>query len=39
MISEIQNCSGGCHLYTGATMMTVKKNRPGLEHRIPGGDF
>jgi predicted CXXCH cytochrome family protein len=37
--SELRNCSGACHVYTDSTFTTIKKNRPGPEHRISGDDF
>ena len=38
-VSELRDCSGACHVYTDATMTTIKKNRPGPEHRISDGGF
>ncbi|MGB5165724.1 MAG: cytochrome c3 family protein, partial [Woeseiaceae bacterium] len=37
--SELRDCTGACHIYTNSSMTTIKKNRPGPEHRISGGDF
>jgi len=38
-VSELRDCSGACHVYTDSSMTTIKKSRPGPEHRISGGGF
>jgi hypothetical protein len=38
-VSELRDCTGACHVYTDSSMTTIKKSRPGPEHRISGGDF
>jgi hypothetical protein len=38
-VSELRDCTGACHVYTNSNMNSIKKNRPGPEHRISGGDF
>jgi predicted CXXCH cytochrome family protein len=37
--SELRDCSGACHIYNNGNFNSIKKNRPGPEHRISGGDF
>jgi hypothetical protein len=39
LVGELRDCSGACHIYTDSTLSEIKKNRPGPEHRISGGDF
>jgi hypothetical protein len=39
VVSELRDCSGACHIYTDSSMTTIKKNRPGPEHRVSGGGF
>lgn len=38
-VGELRNCSGACHVYTDASMTTIKDSRPGPEHRISDGEF
>ena len=38
-ISDLRDCSGSCHIYTDSGMTSIKKNRPGPEHRTTNGDF
>jgi len=38
-VSELRDCSGACHMYTNSSLTTIKKNRPGPEHRASDGDF
>jgi hypothetical protein len=38
-VSELRDCTGSCHIYTDSSMTTIKKNRPGPEHQVNGGDF
>jgi hypothetical protein len=38
-VSELRDCSGACHTYTDATLTTIKKLRPGPEHRVNQGGF
>lgn len=35
---ELRDCAGSCHIYTDATLTTIKERRSG-EHRVSSGDF
>lgn len=37
-VGELRDCTGACHLYSDATMTTIKKRRSG-EHRAGRGDW
>jgi hypothetical protein len=38
-ISELQNCSGACHVYTDAKLTTIAKPRPAGHHKVTDGAF
>jgi hypothetical protein len=38
-VGELADCSGACHTYTDSSLTTIKKFRPGPEHRVSGNDF
>ena len=38
-ISELQNCSGACHVYTDAKLTTIAKSRPAGHHKVTDGAF
>jgi hypothetical protein len=38
-VSELRNCSGACHVYADTTLTTIRKNRPGPQHRVNGSGF
>jgi hypothetical protein len=38
-ISEVQNCTGACHVYTDAKLTTVAKPRPAGHHKVTDGAF
>ena len=38
-VSELRDCTGACHVYTDSSLTTIKKSRPGPEHRVNGSDF
>jgi hypothetical protein len=35
---ELRDCSGSCHIYTDATLTTIKERRDS-EHRVSDGGF
>jgi len=37
-VEELRDCSGSCHIYTDATLTTIKQSRNG-EHRVSDGSF
>lgn len=37
-VAELKDCSGSCHVYTNATMTTIRRMRSG-EHSSTGGGF
>ncbi|MEQ1538306.1 MAG: cytochrome c3 family protein [Sphingorhabdus sp.] len=37
-VSELRDCTGACHEYTDASMVTIKKRRTG-EHRVSSPEF
>ncbi|MCP9449190.1 MAG: hypothetical protein NNA21_03895, partial [Nitrospira sp.] len=37
-VAELKDCSGSCHVYTDATMTTIRRMRSG-EHSSTGGGF
>jgi hypothetical protein len=37
-VEELRDCTGACHIYTDATLTTIKKLRSG-KHRVGDGDF
>ena len=38
-ISELQNCTGACHIYTDAKLTTISKARPAGHHKVTDGAF
>ena len=38
-LSELQNCSGACHIYTDARLTTIAKARPAGHHKVTDGAF
>ena len=38
-ISEVQNCSGACHVYSDAKLSAVAKPRPAGHHKVTDGAF
>ncbi len=38
-ISELQNCSGACHIYTDAKLTAIAKPRPAGRHKVSDGAF
>ncbi len=38
-VGELRDCTGACHVYTDSTLTTIKKSRPGPEHRVTRGGF
>jgi hypothetical protein len=36
-LSELQNCSGACHIYTDAKLTTISKARPAGHHKVSDG--
>jgi len=34
----LRDCAGSCHIYSDATLTTIKERRSG-EHRVSSGDF
>jgi hypothetical protein len=38
-VGELSNCSGACHVYTDATLTTIRTPRPGPEHRVTQNEF
>jgi hypothetical protein len=38
-VSELRDCSGACHIYTDASLATIKTRRNGPEHRPTAGGF
>ena len=38
-VSELRNCSGACHIYTDATLATIKTRRNGPQHRVTNTRF
>jgi len=38
-VDELRDCTGACHVYTDSSLTTVKKFRPGPEHRVNKNDF
>jgi hypothetical protein len=38
-VSELQNCTGACHIYTDAKMTTIAKARPAGHHKVTDGAF
>jgi predicted CxxxxCH...CXXCH cytochrome family protein len=38
-VSELRNCSGACHIYTDATLSTIKTRRDGPQHRVTNTRF
>jgi hypothetical protein len=38
-VSELRNCSGACHVYTDATLTTIRTRRNGPQHRVTSSDF
>ncbi|HWM71291.1 MAG TPA: cytochrome c3 family protein [Steroidobacteraceae bacterium] len=38
-LSELQNCSGACHIYTDAKLTTISKARPAGHHKVADGAF
>jgi hypothetical protein len=37
-VGELRDCTGSCHVYTDATLTTIRDRRTG-EHRVSGGDW
>jgi hypothetical protein len=37
--SELQNCTGACHIYTDATLGSIAKARPAGRHKVTDGAF
>lgn len=37
-VQELRDCSGSCHIYTDASLTTIKTTR-NREHRVSDGDF
>jgi len=37
-VGELRDCTGACHVYTDATLSTIKKRRTG-EHRVSDSEF
>jgi nitrate/TMAO reductase-like tetraheme cytochrome c subunit len=37
-VSELRNCAGACHIYTDATLTTIRTTRNG-EHRVTDNEF
>jgi hypothetical protein len=37
-LPEVKDCSGACHVYTDATLRTIKERRAS-RHRAGGGGF
>ena len=38
-VSELQNCTGACHVYTDAKLNTIAKARPAGHHKVTDGAF
>jgi hypothetical protein len=38
-VSELQNCTGACHVYTDAKLTTIAKARPAGHHKVTDGAF
>jgi hypothetical protein len=39
-VNELRDCTGSCHVYTDATLTTIKDSRPaGSEHRVNANEF
>jgi len=38
-VTDLQDCTGACHVYTDSSLTTIEKFRPGPEHTVNGGDF
>jgi hypothetical protein len=38
-VAELRNCSGACHVYTDATLTTIRTRRNGPEHRVTDREF
>jgi hypothetical protein len=38
-LSELQNCTGACHVYSDATLGTIAKPLPGPYHRVTDAAF
>jgi len=38
-VSELQNCTGACHIYTDTRLTTIAKVRPAGHHKVTDGAF
>jgi len=38
-VSDLRNCSGACHIYTDATLTTIKTTRNGPQHKVTARSF
>ena len=38
-VSELQNCTGACHVYADAKMTTIARARPAGHHKVSDGAF
>jgi hypothetical protein len=38
-VSELQNCTGACHVYTDTNLTTIAKARPGGHHKVTDAAF
>jgi hypothetical protein len=38
-VGELRNCTGACHIYTDATLTTIKTRRNGPQHRLTSSKF
>jgi hypothetical protein len=37
-VGELRDCTGSCHVYTDATLTTIRERRSG-EHRVSAGEW